>query len=150
MKKLRGVLREYPIELMVSMYLLYSLYINRAGAIYGYVNAWYVINYSYGFGSRLLIGSLISLLTGGFVTKVFAYNFVLVSLCAGCILLALVIGKVYKKMPDTRSKTAVLFLTVFYLMSPASPEYLWTGENMGRLETYLLLLTLVTVIVFFT
>ena len=77
LKKVRGVLEEYSIELMVGMYLLYSLYINRAGAIYGYVNAWYVINYSYGFGSRLLIGSLINLLTGGFVTGTFAYNFVL-------------------------------------------------------------------------
>lgn len=149
LKKVRGVLEEYSIELMVGMYLLYSLYINRAGAIYGYVNAWYVINYSYGFGSRLLIGSLINLLTGGFVTGTFAYNFVLCALCLICILLSFVIGRVYKKMPDRSSKAAVLFLTVFYLMSPASPEYLWTWENMGRLDTYLLLLSLTAVIMFF-
>lgn len=148
LKRARGVLEEYSIELMVSMYLLYSLYINRAGAIYGYVNAWYVINYSYGFGSRLLIGSLVNLLTGGFVTNTFAYNFVLMALCAICILLSLVIGRVYKKMPDRQSKAAVLFLTVFYLMSPASPEYLWTAENMGRLDTYLLLLSLAAVVAF--
>lgn len=149
MKKLSRVLSAYSIELMVSAYLIYSLYINRADAIYGYVNAWYVINYSYGFGSRLLIGSLINLLTGGFVTETFAYNFVLVALCAICVLLSLVIGRVYKKMPDRPSKIAILFLVVFYLMSPASPEYLWTAENMGRLDTYLYLLSLAAVVVFF-
>lgn len=150
MKKLRNLLHEYSVELMVSMYLIYSLYINRAGAIYGYVNAWYVINYSYGFGSRLLIGSLVNLLTGGFVTQKFAYNFVLAALCGICVLFAFVAGRVYKKMAGRQTKAAVLFLTVFYLMSPASPEYLWTAENMGRLETYLFVLSLAAVLVFFT
>lgn len=149
MGKIKKLAQEYALEIMVSMYLVYSLYINRAGAIYGYVNAWYVINYSYGFGSRLLIGSLIRLLTGGFVTQTFAYHFVLAALCMISVLLAFVIGKVYKKMPDMQTKLAVLFLTVFYLMSPASPEYLWTGENMGRLDTYLLLISLVMAAVFF-
>lgn len=150
MKKIRELAYEYSMELMVAAYLIYSLYINRAGGIYGYVNSWYVINYSYGFGSRLLIGSLINMLAGDFVTKRFAYNFVLAALCTICILMAFVIGRVYRKMPDKQSKAAVLFLAAFYLMSPASPEYLWTWENMGRLDTYLLLLSLVAVIVFFT
>lgn len=149
MKKIRELAYEYSMELMVAAYLIYSLYINRAGAIYGYVNSWYVINYSYGFGSRLLIGSLINMLAGDFVTKRFAYNFVLTALCVICILMAFIIGRVYKKMPDKESKAAVLFLATFYLMSPASPEYLWTWENMGRLDTYLLLLSLVAAIIFF-
>jgi hypothetical protein len=149
MKKLAKFINGYAVELMVAAYLIYSLYINRAGAIYGYVNAWYVINYSYGFGSRLLIGSLINLMTGGFVTKTFAYNFVLFALVGISILLAVVIGKVYKKMPDSLSKITVLFLTAFYLMSPASPEYLWTWENMGRLETYLFVLSLILVLISF-
>lgn len=149
MRKIKALLSAYAIELMTAMYLIYSLYINRAGSIYGYVNAWYVINYDYGFGSRLLIGSLINLLTGGFVTGIFAYNFVLTALCAVCVLTAFVIGRVYKKLPDRQAKLAVLFLAVFYLMSPASPEYLWTAENMGRLDTYLLLLSLVAVVIFF-
>jgi hypothetical protein len=140
---------DYSIELMVAVYLIYSIYINRANAIYGYVNAWYVINYSYGFGSRLLIGSLINLLTGGFVTGTFAYNFVIFALVGISILLAIVVGRVYKKMSTSHSKTAVLFLTVFYLMSPASPEYLWTWENMGRLETYLLLMSLIVILISF-
>jgi hypothetical protein len=34
-------------------------------------------------------------------------------------------------------------------MSPASPEYLWTWENLGRLETYLLLLSLLVILISF-
>lgn len=148
MSKMKSWISKYGVEFMVGLYLLYSIYINRAGGIYGYVNAWYVIDYSYGFGSRLLIGSLIHLLAGDFITNSFAYHFVVTALCILCVLLALVTGYIYRKAADTDVKKAVLFLTVFYLASPASPAYLWTGENMGRLDTYLFLIALLMVIVF--
>ena len=60
MNKIRNWLSKYSVELMVGIFLLYSVYINRADNIYSYVKAWYVIDYSYGFGSRLLIGSLLA------------------------------------------------------------------------------------------
>ena len=53
MNKIRNWLSKYSVELMAGIFLLYSVYINRADNIYSYVKAWYVIDYSYGFGSFL-------------------------------------------------------------------------------------------------
>lgn len=140
---------KYSVELMVGMFLLYSVYINRADEIYGYVQPWYVIDYSYGFGSRLVIGSIMHLLCGEVVTKAAAYCFVVASLCLLCIAVALFAGFVYRHTEDKDIKKAVLFLIVFYLASPASPEYLWTAENMGRLDTYLFLITVGSTFIYF-
>lgn len=148
-RKLGSWADKYSVELMVGMFLLYSVYINRADEIYGYVQPWYVIDYSYGFGSRLVIGSIMHLICGEVVTKAAAYCFVVASLCLLCIAVALFAGFVYRHAEDKDIKKAVLFLIVFYLASPASPEYLWTAENMGRLDTYLFLITVGSAFIYF-
>lgn len=147
--KIKSGLNKYSVELLVSMFLLYSVYINRADDIYSYVNPWYVIDYSYGFGSRLLIGSIMHLLCGEVVTNAAAYYFVVALLCILCIVVALFSGYIYRRIKDQDIRKAVLFLTVFYIASPASPEYLWKTENMGRLDTYLFLITVVLAFIYF-
>lgn len=146
-KKICDFLQKYGIDLMVFSYLVYSLMINRAHNIYGYINGCYVIDYSYGFGSRLVIGSLMHLLFGDVIGAKQAYGFVVFCLVLLSALLAMFIGNVYRRVDDKKSKIAIVFLTVFYLMSPASPEYLWTAENLGRLDTYLYILTLILMII---
>ena len=98
---------------MVFAYLIYNLLINRAHSIYGYINGCYVIDYSYGFGSRLVIGSLMHLLFGDVVGASQAYAFVLVSLVVLSALLAMVAGTVYRKATDKNVRTAIVFLVVF-------------------------------------
>ena len=146
-KKICGFLQKYGIDLMVFSYLVYNLMINRAHNIYGYINGCYVIDYSYGFGSRLMIGSLMHVLFGDVIGAKQAYGFVVFCLVLLSALLAIFIGNVYRRVEDKKSKIAIVFLTVFYLMSPASPEYLWTAENLGRLDTYLYILTLILMII---
>ncbi|MBR5317879.1 MAG: hypothetical protein IKU39_08310, partial [Lachnospiraceae bacterium] len=145
-KKICVFFQKYGIDLMVFSYLVYNLMINRAHNIYGYINGCYVIDYSYGFGSRLMIGSLMHLLFGDVIGAKQAYGFVVFCLVLLSALLAMFIGNVYRRVEDKKSKIAIVFLTVFYLMSPASPEYLWTAENLGRLDTYLYILTLIMLI----
>ena len=147
--KIRSILNKYSIEFMVGMFLLYSIYINRADDIYSYVNPWYVIDYSYGFGSRLLIGSIMHLICGDVVTNAAVYNFVVASLCILCIAVALFFGYIYRRIEDSDIRRAILFLIVFYIASPASPEYLWCAENMGRLDAYLFLITIVLAFIYF-
>ncbi len=148
-EKIRAWSNKYSVELMAAVFLLYSVYINRADNIYSYVKPWYVIDYSYGFGSRLLIGSILHLFCGEVVTDAAAYGFVVASLCFLCVAIALFAGYIYRGGGNQEVKKAVLFLIVFYLVSPASPEYLWTVENMGRLDTYLYLVTLLIAFVYF-
>ena len=88
MEKIREWSNKYSVELMVAVFLLYSVYINRADNIYSYVKPWYVIDYSYGFGSRLLIGSILHLFCGEVVTDAAAYGLVVASLCFLCVAIA--------------------------------------------------------------
>lgn len=44
-EKIRAWSNKYSVELMAAVFLLYSVYINRADNIYSYVKPWYVIDY---------------------------------------------------------------------------------------------------------
>lgn len=137
LEKLKKSTEKYMVELSVGIYLFYILYTTVAPNIYSYVSVWYVLDYTYGFGSRLMMGSLLHLFTGDFISVEQAYGFVVVMLAVLCALLALFSGMVYRRISEKQGKWAILFLIVLYLASPASPAYLWTAENMGRLDTYL-------------
>lgn len=118
MEKIREWSYKYSVELMTGIFLLYSIYINRADNIYSYVKAWYVIDYSYGFGSRLLIGSILHLFCGEVVTDAAAYCFVVASLCLLCIALALFAGYIYRGGAGERSQESnPLFNCILYSIS---------------------------------
>lgn len=146
--RVKNLFEKYAVEIMAGVYLLYLLYINVAEGIYGYVNVWYVLDYSYGFGSRLLLGTLLHLLFGDYIEKEVAYRFVIVMLGILCVLVSVFAGTVYRKMKDDSKRVATLFLIVFYLASPASPAYLWTRENMGRLDTYLFISAVILAMIY--
>lgn len=146
--RVKNLLEKYMVEMAAGVYLLYLLYINVADTIYGYVNVWYVLDYSYGFGSRLMLGTLLHLFTGDFLEEETAYRFVIAMLGILCILVCILVGMVYRKIKDENKKLAILFLIVFYLASPASPAYLWTRENMGRLDTYLFISSVILALVY--
>lgn len=148
LSKVKRFIQMHAIELGVSVYLLYLLLTTVAPHIYGYVTVWYALDYSYGFGSRLMIGSILHIFTGEYLQTEQAYHFIIGALIILCLLLAAFAGMVYRKAENGTVKNAVVFLTVLYLASPASPAYLWTDENMGRLDTYLVINTLILAIIY--
>ena len=148
LSKVRHFIRNHAVELGVSVYLLYLLLTTVSPYIYSYVTVWYALDYSYGFGSRLMIGSILHTFTGGYLHTEQAYHFIIGALIVLCLLLAAFAGMVYRKTESGTVKNAVVFLTVLYLASPASPAYLWTDENMGRLDTYLVINTLILAIIY--
>lgn len=140
------------VEVIIIAYLLFKLLITRPEIINGYVSLWYAIDYSYGFGSRLLIGSILrNISKDGFVEADTAYAFVVIALIILCICVGLLLGKIYRKVRTygTDISFAAAVMIVLYLASPASPEYLWTEPNMGRLDTYLLINTILIIFISF-
>lgn len=150
--KVTSIVDKCYVEVIIIAYLLFKLLINRSLLINGYVSLWYAIDYSYGFGSRLLIGSILRKLSpDGFVEGDTAYAFVVIALIVLCVIVGLLLGKIYRKVRayNSDASLAAAVLIILYLASPASPEYLWTDPNMGRLDTYLLINTLLLVFISF-
>lgn len=132
---------------LIGGFLLFELWSKNAGEICSWMGPWYVLDYGVGFGSRLFIGSLMKLLFyDGFLEKFVAYHFVMASLS----ILVLQIAWLAAKCIGAAKKeyrAGVGFLVLLYLASPGSVGYLWNEANMGRLETYLLMLALLAVAV---
>ncbi len=145
MKKLMD---KYCLDFSVAALLLFQLFISAPKEIYGYVDVWYVLDYSYGFGTRLMIGSILHLFLGDYISGQAAATFVKGSLVILCILLSMLAGECWRRAKTQNSKIAVAFFTALYIASPASPAYLWTGENFGRLETWLFIIAILLVFVY--
>lgn len=111
-------------------------------------SAWsYAVDYSMGFSSRMLIGTLLSMLCHGFVSESAATVFCVISTLLLNGLIAFLLNTVVSRSTPTE-KSAVVFLVLCYVSSPGSVASLWTLANWGRLELYNLIITLFSVILF--
>ena len=140
------------IEVLIIAFLLYRLLITKNDLLCGYVSLWYAIDYSYGFGSRLLIGTIMRLLSSdGYVQSDTAYAFVIITNIVLCIILGILLGKVLRKVMKYNNDAflAIAVLAILFLASPASPEYLWNGANLGRLDTFLVINMMVIILISF-
>ena len=60
-----SIVNKCYIEVLIIAFLLYRLLITLNDTLCGYVSLWYALDYSYGFGSRLLIGTILRFLNRG-------------------------------------------------------------------------------------
>ncbi len=146
--KLLPFLKENNYELIFFLFFLIRFILNYPGSINSWTTIWYALDYrSAGFGSRLLMGSILNLLLGGnFVSKEVIYLYVIVCILLLIILTSCLLGRFVRKCALTH-KYAAWFFTFCYLVSPFNIEHFWTGE-MGRLESFLVLFLLLFVIAF--
>ncbi len=110
--------------------------------LHGWNSGWYAMDYSLGLDSRLFIGSLLRLFYPDFLSASSVYAFVVLSVLVLLAFLSYTLGYGLKRVEGTEGFTGLVALTALYLLSPGSPAYLWSTENMGRFDLYLLLVTL--------
>lgn len=146
--KIFRLLYRYRREGLIFMFLFLELLRTLPSSIYDWCNAWFVTDYSLGFDSRLLIGSLLKIIYPDFLPARSAYHFVLLSILVLLVLFSLLLGKALRRVQKTEAGTGLLLLVLFYLACPGSPAYLWSTENMGRLDLFLLILTLIGGIIY--
>ncbi|MDD2969859.1 MAG: hypothetical protein PHT21_09880 [Lachnospiraceae bacterium] len=142
-------IQNYSVEITVFLYLLFQLIFHVSKSVYGFVTAWYVTDYSIGVSSRLLVGSILRILFGDYITAEQVYIFLILTFIVLILLVSILSGYMIRKTTDSVEKTGAVFLLAMYLASPAAPGYLWVDENMGRLDTFLYFLTLILIVVAF-
>lgn len=148
-KRKNGWLRKYNYECAIFIALFLHLLLSGANKIQEYCAAWYAVDYSIGTGSRFLLGAFVSLLTDGYVTDRTVYLIVFISLVIVIGFLALLLGKCIRSAKD-EIRLAVAFVVACYLCSPVSIAGCWNYGNMGRLETFGILFTLIAICVYHT
>lgn len=120
------------------------------GKINEWAAVWHVMNYTDdGIGSRMLIGSILSLLNHGYVSTTLINIALISTLFSIIIIIAYLINKIINNAAPNK-KLGLIFISLIYVFTPGSPRYLWDTENFGRLDTYLILLVLIQVILFRT
>ncbi len=145
MRKCFKALQRRGVELATFFVLLIRFVLERPDGISGWAPTWYALDYSMGSGSRLLIGSLLHLLSPNGVSAAGAQRFASVAILACIALIALLFGRTYRAASD-EAKPAAALLIALYAAAPYSVAYLWNAVNFGRLDTYLLLLALAAVL----
>lgn len=144
-----GVIKKWGINHrfgILTFLLLYTHFIyNKPTVLAGWSSASYALTYKLGFGSRVFIGSILSLFYKSFLDGKLAYNFCCICNLMIIILFSILVNKVVTK---SHNNIAVIYLIGIYLCSPGSVASLWSIQNMGRLETYNYLLVLIGILVF--
>jgi len=103
----------------------------------------YLVTYKFGFGSRMLIGSVFSLFTDQ-ITKHLIYITSVTLFLILILLISLLLGGILRKsQPELRQTTTVFIL--LFLASPYSVTYL-LGVNAPQLDIYWLILTLLSLV----
>ncbi len=160
-KKTKNFLYTYRRELLIFILLFLTLLTQLPDELHGWNSAWYAMDYSLGIDSRLFIGSLLHIFYPDFLPAEAAYTFVFLSLILLLLMLSYVLGFALRQAEMMQASTpfaktpfpqytqagkGLTLLIAFYLLCPGSPSYLWTAENMGRFDAFLLLVTLAAVI----
>ena len=106
------------------------------------MNYWTVTSYfmsyeDFGFGSRMLIGSVFKLLFP-FLSVKALYTAILVTLLCLMLFTAVVLGSAIRRSGDAMK--AVIILAAVYLASPASIAHLFGWRNYGRFDIYLIII----------
>lgn len=98
-----------------------------------WASTYYVLDYSLGFGSRMFMGTLLSLFYKDFLPEATAVRFVMffvvLFIFLSCYLMAVCVDRV-----DRESKKGMAFLIAIVLSCPGSIQAIC--ENYGRLEMY--------------
>ena len=159
MNKVIAFIQKYRYCILIFLLLSFQLYTIMPN--HNNIDPWcippYVFSYTNGFASRFLIGSLLNLFTP-FISIEFIHRFIVVSTLFLCLLLALFIDssvqsnlktinagrKIFKKTKLKHISVAFIAIVSLYLASPASPAYLFSRANFGRLDVYLLIFTLIS------
>ena len=107
----------------------------------------YVVNYTYGFASRFLAGSILRLFAGDFVSEREIYWFCFAVYVLLILLCSALLNRFYKTVPQS-DQPAALFGIACFMCCPGSIAAMWESGNFGKLEVYGLLCALVGVILF--
>lgn len=139
---LMPIINKQKIFVSILLLQLIQFLLQAECKVHEYMNVSYVLNYSYGKGSRLLIGSLVDFLFRGHLTTYRLYLFYLVFLVVAMVLTSLVFTRFIYETNNKNRFCGKVFFALLFLLGPSSLKYLERSTNVGRFDLYLLIIVL--------
>ncbi|MDR1838828.1 MAG: hypothetical protein LBQ93_04480 [Treponema sp.] len=127
-------------EFFILMYFIIQLLCVFSFDMDSHAQSSYLLSFRYGFAHRMLIGTTVDILSGGYVSNAMILSFVFCGTIWLIFLVSIAIGYLIIKSDD---KIPILLLTVLYLSSSISINAYFVQGNLGRMEIYVLLFMLI-------
>lgn len=147
--KTKGLIHRNRFSLLIAFILVFQVFQSGVGLFENKVSdwsgAWYGMDYSLGFGSRLLVGTILKLLFPEFLTDENATIFIFVAMLLIAILLAVMLAKLIESVHE---KDGIIFIILLYLLTYGNLNYV--GQIAVRFEMIGLLFLLCAIIAFFS
>lgn len=131
------------LALGLAFFLIYKTH-----GLWGWSQIWYAADYSLGVSSRFLIGQILHFIFGNYVTANQANHFWEISVILLICLIAYVLNRICKKNESKSSIIAIGYLCIMYFVQPGSIQSMWNASQAGRLETYTLIIVLISFALF--
>lgn len=145
LQRLKPFLIRNQYGILCFLLLFIHLLANRQQYVVAWAASSYGLHYGLGFASRFMVGSILKLLSGAYVSHNEANLFLLFHLTLLCGALSYCINFI---IISSKHSKLVIFLCLLYLLNPGGITAMWNYVNYGRLETYNLLYTLLSLIIF--
>jgi hypothetical protein len=106
----------------------------------------YFLSYQdFGFNSRLFVGSIFKLFSEYISSSTIYYSIIVIIIFMNA-LVALTLGAAFRRSSIETSGSFQVFMILF-LSSPFSLSFLFHGENFGRFDTYLIIITVIMMLI---
>jgi len=151
-KNKQETLKKYFFEhryfILFFIFLLFKMLLQSDININPWASVWLAMNYSDGLSSRLLQGTVLSFFAEeGFVSQKIIQLYIMTAWLALIFLVSYMLDRLFRDTEE-KMKPALLYITILFLVMPGNIEFLWTKENVGRAETFTLVLVFLTVCIF--
>lgn len=148
MEKIKAIWDKISYEAIIFGVVQFWFLTGRSLDLDGWSSVFNALDYSMGFGSRLLIGSIYRLFYGEYLDESAAYKYVGIGIMLTITVLAIVLGRLIRmalaSAPSCRNTVYGVILT--YLAAPFSIAYVWNEQNMGRFDVYMFLIAILGVL----
>ncbi len=139
--------KRYSCGIIIFILTTIHLILNLPQDLNSWCSVWYAADYSMGIGSRFFIGSVLRFFLRNYLEAETAYRFYVAALLLLIALTSYLLNEVLRRSKTTHKKS-ILFIVLCFISGPGYISALWSAENMGRLETYTLLLAFLSVVFF--
>lgn len=149
MERVKKLWDKVSYEAMLFAVITAQFLLTRGYDVDAWSAAWNVLDYSVGNGSRLLIGSIYRLFYGEYLDGTVAYKYTCIGMLLGIFLLSVLFGRLIRlTIAYAPLYKNIVFATILlYLAAPFSMAYLWNESNIGKLDLYLFITAMASLII---